>query len=111
MKDHILLPFLMALTPGSYEHFKNWFQRHKYCSKGTPSLKSGIVYLKCILCPFETPMTPQGNYWNIGNFKRHINSSPNCDVNRAHEETIQMETTNSLQVSMTLDFITFARYV
>ena len=97
----------MALTPGSYEHFKNWFQRHKYYSKGTPSLKSGTVYLKCILCPFETPMTPQGNYWNIGNFKKHINSSPNCDVNRSHEETIQMETSNGLQVSMTLDFIAF----
>ena len=89
----------MALTPGSYEHFKNWLQRHEYFSKGTPSLKSGKVYLKCILCPFETPLTCQGNSWNIGNFKRHLNSSPTCAVNIAHEETIQMETSDGLQVA------------
>ena len=97
----------MALPPERYDHFNNWFLNHEYYSKGTPSLKSGTVYLKCILCPFETPVTPQGNYWNIGNFKKYINSSPNCDVNRSHEETIQMETSNGLQVSMTLDFIAF----
>ena len=43
-------------------------------------------------------MTRQGNSW-------HLNSSPNCDVNRSHEETIQMETNNNLQVSVTLGFI------
>jgi hypothetical protein len=100
----------MALTPGSYEHFKNWLQRHEYFSKGIPSLKSGKVYLKCIVCHYETPITPQGNSWHIGNFKRHQKSSPSCDVNSAHEETIQMETTNGFQVSVTLDFIAFVTF-
>lgn len=97
----------MALPPERYDHFKNWFLNHEYYSKGTPSLKSGTVYLKCIFCPYETPIPSQGNSWNIGHFKRHLKASPNCDVNRAHVETIQMETANGLQVSMTLDFITF----
>ena len=60
--------------------------------------------------PLRTPITPEGKSWQKGNFKRHLKSSPNCDVNRAHEETIQMETTNGLQVSMTLDFITFVTF-
>ena len=110
MKDRILLPFIMASAPGSYDHFKNWFPSHKCFSKASSSFKGGKVYLECILCHYETPITPQGNSWMVGNFKRHLKASPNCDVNMAHEESIQMETTNVLQVSMTLDFITFVTF-
>jgi len=89
----------MASAPGSYDHFKNWFPSHKCFSKASSSFKGGKVYLECILCHYETPITPQGNSWMVGNFKRHLKASPNCDVNSVHEETIQMETTNGFQLS------------
>jgi hypothetical protein len=98
----------MALPPERYDHFKNWFQRHECFSKATSTFKSGKIYLKCILCHYETPISPQGNSWHIGNFKRHLNASPtNCDSNNTPVETIQMDTAYGLQVSMTLDFIAF----
>jgi hypothetical protein len=100
----------MALPPERYDHFKNWFQRHEYFSKATSTFKSGKIYLKCIICQYETPISPQGNSWNIGNFKRHLKASPNCDSNNTPVETIQMDTANGLQVSMTLDFITFITF-
>ena len=46
----------------------------------------------------------------IGNFKKHLRASPKCNSNNAHVETIQMDTANGLQVSMTLDFITFITF-
>jgi hypothetical protein len=101
----------MALPPERYDHFKNWFQRHECFSKATSTFKSGKIYLKCILCHYETPIFPQGNSWHIGNFKRHLYASPtNCDSNNTPVETIQLDTANGLQVSMTLDFITFITF-
>ena len=107
MNFYTSLPFSMALPPERYDHFKNWFQRHECFSKATSTFKSGKIYLKCILCHYETPISPQGNSWHIGNFKRHLNASPNCDSNNTPVETIQMDTAYGLQVSMTLDFIAF----
>jgi hypothetical protein len=95
----------MALPPERYDHFKNRFQRHECFSKATSTFKSGKIYLKCILCHYETPISPQGNSWNIGHFKRHVKASPKCDSNNAHAETIQMDTANDLQVSQTPYFI------
>ena len=96
----------MALPLERYDHFKKWFQRYECFLKTTSTFRSGTIYLKCILCTYETPITSQGNSWNVGHFKRHAKTSPNCYSNYALVETIQMETTNSVQVSMTLDFIT-----
>ena len=95
----------MALPPERYDHFKKWFECHECFSKATSIFKSGKIYLICIFCPYETPISPQGNSWNIGKFKRHLKASPNCDVNIVHEET-----SNGLQVSMILDFITFVTF-
>ena len=97
----------MALPPERYDHFKNWFQRNEFFSKATSTFRSGKIYLICILCTYETPITSHGNSWNIGHFKRHLKASPNCDVNDTPVETIQMDTAYGLQVSMTLDFIAF----
>jgi hypothetical protein len=110
VKDHTPLPFSMALSPERYDHFKNFFHHHECFSKATSSFKSGKIYLKCNGCLWETPVYPRGNSWNVGNFKNHRKASPNCDVNGAHEETIQMDTNNSSQVSMALDFITFVTF-
>ena len=71
---------------------------------------SGKIYLKCIICHYETPISPQGNSWHIGNFKRHLKASPKCNSNNTPVETIQLDTANGLQVSMTLDFITFITF-
>ena len=95
----------MALPPERYDHFKNWFQHHECFSKATSIFRSGKIYLICIFCPYETPIPCQGNSWNVGHFKRHLKASPNCDVNIVHEET-----SNGLQVSMILDFITFVTF-
>jgi hypothetical protein len=100
----------MALPPERYDHFKNWFQRNECFSKASSTFRSGKIYLICILCTYETPITSQGNSWNIGHFKRHLKASPNCDVNNTPVETIQMDTAYGLQVSMTLDFITFITF-
>jgi hypothetical protein len=100
----------MALPPERYDHFKNWFQRHECFSKATSTFKSGKIYLKCILCPYDTPISPEGKSWHIGNFKRHLKASPNCNSNNVYLETIQMGTNNGLQVSMTFDFITFVTF-
>ena len=100
----------MALAPERYDHFKNWLHRHACFGKATSTFRSGKIYLICIFCCNETPISPQGNSWNIGTFTRHLKASPKCDVNGAHEETIQMETSNSLQVIMSLDFITLVTF-
>jgi len=97
----------MALPPERYDHFKNWLHRHACFGKATSIFKSGKIYLICIFCPYETPILSQGNSWNIGHFKRHLNASPKCNSNNTPVETIQMDTAYGLQVSMTLDFIAF----
>jgi hypothetical protein len=104
VKFYTSLPFFMALPPERYDHFKNWFQRHECFSKATSTFISGKIYMKCILCLYETPISPQGNSWHIGNFKRHWKASPKCNSNNA---SMSLIATANLSVRLTLVFFTF----
>ena len=68
----------MALDLERYDHFKNWLHRHACFGKATSTFRSGKIYLICIFCCYETPISPQGNSWNIGTFTRHLKASPKC---------------------------------
>ena len=97
----------MDLVPGTYDHFKNWFHKHSYFAKAISYCSFGKVFLKCISCSFESSIAANGQYWNIGNFKRHLKDSPDCDrevVNQIPEASISMVTSEN--VSMTLDLWT-----
>ena len=121
VEDLTLLLFFMALTLERYDQFKNWFKTNQFFSKATSSFKGGKVYLKCITCLWETPIYPQGKYWNIGHLKSHLlTKSPTCSNGASQVEgpnqavsdiTMSLETDDSLSVRMKLDFFTFARYL
>ena len=98
----------MELVPGSYDHFENWFGNEKnarYNSRATSSWKDGRVFLKCNSCPVETPISPNGDYWNVGNFTKHLKHSPDCTLIGDSNNTIPMDSSDSLTVSLTFDFI------
>ena len=88
----------MDIVPGTYDHFKNWFHKHSYFAKAISSCTFGKIYLKCIFCSFESSVAFNGQYWNIGNFKRHVKDSPDCD---SYSEVLSQVT----EASMSMDTI------
>ena len=51
-----------------------------------------------------------GIYWNIGNFTSHLKHSPDCMSLRDSDNTIPMDSSDSLTVSLTFDFIPHTKY-
>jgi hypothetical protein len=66
--------------------------------------------LQCNYCSDEYPITPNGIYWNIGNFTSHLKHSPDCMSLRDSDNTIPMDSSDSLTVSLTFDFIPHTKY-
>ena len=99
---HILSFYFMELVPGSYDHFQNWFgnaKNQRYNSRATSSWKDGRVLLKCNCCPVETPISPNGAYWNIENFTKHLKHSTGCTSIGDMNNTTSMVASDSLTVS------------
>jgi hypothetical protein len=101
---HVLVSSLMSLVPGSYGHFKKWFENTKnqvWNSKCLSSFKEGKIFLKCNFCHFESAITPNGIYWNVGTFTRHLRDSPDCNNNIT---VLPMDFSDTLTVSLTLTY-------
>ena len=95
----------MALVDSCYEHFEEWWKNQSdkdHYSKGTPSCKDGKPHVKCIDCSFEIAISPNGKFWNISNFKRHLRDPEKCHQKKL--ETIQMDSSDSLTVSLALSY-------
>ena len=110
---HILSFASMELVPGSYDHFQNWFRNERnkrYNSRATSLWKDDRIFLQCNYCSDEYPITPNGIYWNIGNFTSHLKHSPDCMSLRDSDNTIPMDSSDSVTVSLTFDFIPHTKY-
>ena len=110
---HVLVPSVMSLVPGSYGHFKNWFENAKnqvLNSKCISSFKDGKIFLKCNFCHFESAITPNGIYWNVGTFTRHLKHSSDCMSIGDTDNTTPMDSSDSLTVSLTFDFTSHTKY-
>ena len=102
---HVLVSSLMSLVPGSYGHFKNWFENTKnqvWNSKCISSFKDGKIFLKCNFCHFESAITPNGIYWSVGTFTRHFRDSPDCYITRCRWTSVSDTLTVSLALSYTI---------
>ena len=110
-RDYTFSLLFIETVPGSYDHFKKWFERGKnkqHNSKCTSSFKGGKVILKCNYCYFETPISSNSDYWKIGHFKKLLRDSSDCPkykLIQENEATTSMDSSDNIEVCFTFYLI------
>jgi hypothetical protein len=66
--------------------------------------------LQCNYRSDEYPITPNGIYWNVGTFTRHLKHSSDCMSIGDTDNTTPMDSSDSLTVSLKFDFTSHTKY-